>query len=147
MHCELPSGRQISSFSWLSVGPPCGRSWFEPWLDQHSGSLNKRVKKCCLFNYNCKWLDFPVFSIKRVGPVSQFFIVHDSAGRKRTHALFEKSRTRSSQCCGLALLWAYDPSGVCCKALRSHKVDGSHHIILPFASNQFPYRFHSNHRQ
>ena len=32
--------------------------------------------------------------------------------------------------------WAYDPSGVCGKALRSNKADGSLHIILPFASNE-----------
>ena len=41
---------------------------------------------------------------KTIGPVSQLFIVHNSAGRKRTHALFEKSRARSSPCCGLILL-------------------------------------------
>ena len=41
-----------------------------------------------------------------VGPFLQFFIVHSFAGRKRTHALFEKSRTRSSRCSGMALLLA-----------------------------------------
>ena len=40
----------------------------------------------------------------------QLFIVHNSAGRKRTHALFKNSRAGGSRCCGLALLWAYDPS-------------------------------------
>ena len=41
---------------------------------------------------------------KTVGPVSQLFIVHNSAGRKRTHALFEKSRARDSRCFSLTLL-------------------------------------------
>ena len=41
----------------------------------------------CLYNYICKWLDFLVFSgkdDKTVGPVLQLFIVHNSAGRKKT---------------------------------------------------------------
>ena len=57
-----------------------------------------------------QWLDFLVFSDKddkTVGPVSQFFTVHNTAGRKRIHALFEKSRARSSRCCGLTLLCRY----------------------------------------
>jgi len=36
-----------------------------------------------------------------VGPVSQLFIVHNSAGRKRTHALLEKTSSRSSRNCAL----------------------------------------------
>ena len=41
---------------------------------------------------------------KTVGPLSQIFCVHNFAGRKRTHALFEKSRARSSRCYGLSSL-------------------------------------------
>ena len=68
-------------------------------------------RKCCLCNYICKWLGFLVFSDKdneTIGPVSQLIIVDNSAGLKRTHTLFEKSRAQSSKCCGLALL--YTPS-------------------------------------
>ena len=37
--------------------------------------------------------------IRTLGPVSQLFSVHNSAGRNRTHTLFEKSRARNSRCC------------------------------------------------
>ena len=61
---------------------------------------------------------------KTVRPVPQLFIVHNSAGRKRAHALFQKIRARSSRCCGLALMWAYDSSHLCFeyRALRSNRV-------------------------
>ena len=41
--------------------------------------------------------------IRIVGPVSQLFSVHNSVGGKRTHTLIEKSRERSSRCCGWPL--------------------------------------------
>ena len=52
-------------------------------------------RKCCLCNFICKWLDFLVFSDKddkSEVPSHNSLNVDNSVGRKRTHALFEKSR-------------------------------------------------------
>ena len=68
---------------------------------QHSQfSLEISAFLCCLCNYICKCLGYLVFSEKTGGPVSHLLSVHNSAGRERTHTLFEKSRARSSRCCG-----------------------------------------------
>ena len=62
----LISQRPISSVSWVSDHRAGGRG-FEPWADQHSGSLGNWVESAA-FNYICKWLDFLVFSDKDVKP-------------------------------------------------------------------------------
>jgi len=60
--------------TWLAqlgeLAPLCweGGHGFKPWLDQHSGSLKKLRRNCCLCNDFCKSLDFLVFSDKDEKP-------------------------------------------------------------------------------
>ena len=94
----------------INIEEPCRRLWVRSMAGPTLRVFKKLSRKCCLCNYICKWLDFLVFSDKddkTVGPVSQFFIVHNPAGRKRTHALFGKSGAWSSRFCGLTLLCRY----------------------------------------
>ena len=66
-------------------------------------------RKCCVCNYIFKWLDSLVFSDK---DDNSSFSDRNSAGRIRTLLSFLKNRERSSQCCGLALLWRVHSIGI-----------------------------------
>ena len=57
-------------------------------------------------NYISKWLDFQVFSDKDYKPEVPSHNLKITVGRKRTHTLVEKSRARSSRCCGCSRVGA-----------------------------------------
>ena len=44
-----------------------GGGGFEPWPEHHS-VLKYLRRKCCLYNYICKWFKFQVFSDKEPKP-------------------------------------------------------------------------------